>query len=104
MLISDFDGVIVDGMEEYWWSACRAAGQFIPAVADLPVEVPEAFRCLRPQVHHGWEMPLLAAAVAGHGEPLKADFDRHLPNGIVGSLCSSLFGEHSDQSIDRNHT
>ena len=34
--------------------------------------VPEAFRRLRPQVHHGWEMPLLAAVIAGYGQPVAA--------------------------------
>ena len=72
MLISDFDGVIVDGMEEYWWSASRAAKQLLPAAAQLPEAVPDAFRQLRPQVHHGWEMPLLAAVIAGYGQPLAA--------------------------------
>ena len=72
MLISDFDGVIVDGMEEYWWSARRAAAQLLPAGAQLPEAVPGAFRQLRPQVHHGWEMPLLAAVIAGYGQPLAA--------------------------------
>ena len=72
MLISDFDGVIVDGMEEYWWSARRAAAQLLPAGAQLPEAVPEAFRQLRPQVHHGWEMPLLAAVIAGYAQPLAA--------------------------------
>ena len=61
-LVFDFDGVIVDGMEEYWWSARHAAGMLWPALkADLPVAVPLAFRQLRPWVHHGWEMVLLAA-------------------------------------------
>ena len=72
MLISDFDGVIVDGMEEYWWSASRAAAKLLPATAQLPEAVPEAFRQLRPQVHHGWEMPLLAAVIAGYGQPVAA--------------------------------
>ena len=69
MLISDFDGVIVDGMEEYWWSARRAAAQLLPAGVPLPQEVPEAFRQLRPQVHHGWEMPPLAAVIARDRAP-----------------------------------
>ncbi|MFN7819100.1 MAG: HAD family hydrolase, partial [Cyanobacteriota bacterium] len=25
LLVFDFDGVLVDGMAEYWWSARRAA-------------------------------------------------------------------------------
>jgi phosphoglycolate phosphatase-like HAD superfamily hydrolase len=72
VLISDFDGVIVDGMAEYWWSARRAAAQLLPVGSQLPEAVPEAFQQLRPQVHHGWEMPLLAAVIAGYGQPLAA--------------------------------
>ena len=64
LLVFDFDGVIVDGMEEYWWSARQAAGSLWPALKlSLPVAVPTAFRQLRPWVHHGWEMVLLAAAL-----------------------------------------
>ena len=55
MLISDFDGVIVDGREEYWWSARRAAAELLPAGAQLPEAVPEAFRQLRPQVQRALE-------------------------------------------------
>ena len=62
LLIFDFDGVIVDGMAEYWWSAWHAAQLLDAAPPGLnPGAVPEGFRRLRPWVHHGWEMVLLAA-------------------------------------------
>ena len=64
LLIFDFDGVIVDGLVEYWDSARKACLQ-MPGVkkveSTLPIEVPEAFRILRPWVNDGWEMVLLAA-------------------------------------------
>ena len=60
LLVFDFDGVIVDGMEEYWWSARRAALSLCPK-AVLPESIPEGFRALRPWIHHGWEMVLIAA-------------------------------------------
>ncbi|MFM9071980.1 MAG: hypothetical protein ACKOOC_00990, partial [Cyanobium sp.] len=67
LLVFDFDGVIVDGMEEYWWSARRAAlelarqgGSHGPALS-LPEERPPAFGLLRPLIHKGWEMVLVAA-------------------------------------------
>jgi phosphoglycolate phosphatase-like HAD superfamily hydrolase len=72
LLVFDFDGVLVDGMEEYWWSARRAA-LLLATEADpgglplcLPEEVPEAFRRLRPLIHKGWEMVLMAAEL---GQP-----------------------------------
>ena len=92
MLISDFDGVIVDGMEEYWWSARRAAAQLLPAGVPLPQAVPEAFRQLRPQVHHGWEMPLLAAVIAGHGQPLAA-FHMDYAAALAASLQQLAWSE-----------
>ena len=67
MLISDFDGVIIDGMDEYWWSARRCAIRLDPRLGSLPEAVPEPFRLLRPHVLGGWEMPLLAASIGGLG-------------------------------------
>jgi phosphoglycolate phosphatase-like HAD superfamily hydrolase len=65
LLVFDFDGVIVDGMAEYWWSAWHASRFLHATPAGLhPEHVPEVFRRLRPWVHHGWEMVLLAAEAA----------------------------------------
>jgi len=64
LLVFDFDGVIVDGICEYWWSSRRACLELLGRNANdpsLPEAVPEAFRQLRPWVHQGWEMVLLAA-------------------------------------------
>ena len=67
LLIFDFDGVLVDGMEEYWWSARRAAlelerqGRRTGPPLCLPDDIPYAFRQLRPLIHKGWEMVLMAA-------------------------------------------
>ena len=62
LLVFDFDGVIVDGMAEYWWSAWHACRCLNAAPTGLsPEQVPQLFRQLRPWVHHGWEMVVLAA-------------------------------------------
>ena len=62
LLVFDFDGLIVDGMAEYWWSAWMAAQRLDAEPQGLgPDAVPQGFRRLRPWVHHGWEMVLLAA-------------------------------------------
>ena len=70
LLIFDFDGVIVDGMEEYWWSARKACLDLLPTTkspsALLPQSVPNTFKKLRPWVHQGWEMVLLAAELSRH--------------------------------------
>ena len=63
LLVFDFDGVLMDGMPEYWWSARRAAQRLDPSLV-LPEQAPAAFAALRPHIHKGWEMVLLAAALA----------------------------------------
>ncbi|MCP9776024.1 HAD family hydrolase [Cyanobium sp. WAJ14-Wanaka] len=60
LLVFDFDGVLVDGMAEYWWSARRAAMALVPDLS-LPEQAPAGFAKLRPQIHKGWEMVLMAA-------------------------------------------
>jgi phosphoglycolate phosphatase-like HAD superfamily hydrolase len=59
LLVFDFDGVLVDGMAEYWWSACRAALALRPGQV-LTEQAPPGFTQLRPLIHKGWEMVLAA--------------------------------------------
>ncbi|MFN7898380.1 MAG: HAD family hydrolase [Synechococcaceae cyanobacterium] len=75
LLVFDFDGVLVDGMAEYWWSARRAALDLLPELA-LPEAAPAGFARLRPLIHKGWEMVLMAAELG------RADFD-------VAAACSA---------------
>ena len=63
LLVFDFDGVLVDGMREYWWSARQAVLELAPAV-QLPEQAPEGFALLRPLIHKGWEMVLMAAELS----------------------------------------
>ena len=77
LLVFDFDGVLVDGMREYWWSARRAALGLAPSLS-LPEEPPAGFARLRPLIHHGWEMVLMAAELGradGNLAGLLADYD-----------------------------
>ena len=63
LLVFDFDGVLVDGMAEYWWSARRAALSLLPNLV-LPEVAPAGFGRLRPLIHKGWEMVLMAAELS----------------------------------------
>jgi phosphoglycolate phosphatase-like HAD superfamily hydrolase len=74
LLVFDFDGVLFDGMAEYWWSARRAALSLTPG-ATLPEAAPEGFLRLRPLIHKGWEMVLMAAELG------RSDF--HLAAALV---------------------
>jgi len=73
LLIFDFDGVIVDGIHEYWWSARKACLRLLGLKSDataLPEAIPDSFHQLRPWVHKGWEMVLLAAELVRPESPL----------------------------------
>jgi phosphoglycolate phosphatase-like HAD superfamily hydrolase len=50
-------------LPEYWWSARRAALDLAPQLA-LPETLPDAFVRLRPLIHKGWEMVLVAAELS----------------------------------------
>ncbi len=63
LLVCDFDGVLVNGMAEYWFSARRAALGLSPGLT-LPEEPPAGFLRLRPLIHKGWEMVLVAAELS----------------------------------------
>jgi phosphoglycolate phosphatase-like HAD superfamily hydrolase len=89
LLVFDFDGVLVDGMAEYWWSARRAAEALAAdrpgAALSLPAQAPAGFARLRPLIHKGWEMVLMAAEL---GRP---DFDlegtlTHYDRGLAEAL------------------
>ncbi len=65
LLVLDFDGVIVDGIKEYWSSSNQTCLNIFSAkekeIISFSSEIPGAFKTLRPWVHHGWEMVILAA-------------------------------------------
>ena len=80
LLVFDFDGVLVDGMAEYWWSARRAALALCPGQC-LPELAPPGFAQLRPLIHKGWEMVLAALELSRPDLDLPAflaDYDGHL--------------------------
>ena len=85
LLVFDFDGVLVDGMAEYWFSARLAALALVPGVV-LPLEAPPAFAQLRPLIHKGWEMVLMALEVGRSDldlHALLANYDAALPQALA---------------------
>jgi phosphoglycolate phosphatase-like HAD superfamily hydrolase len=64
LLALDFDGVICDGLKEYFQTAWRAHCQlWAPDVSEPPLGLAEAFYRLRPIVETGWEMPVVIHAL-----------------------------------------
>ena len=110
LLVFDFDGVLVDGMAEYWWSARRAvlalvagggAASVATALWQLPERAPAGFAQLRPLIHKGWEMVLMAAELGRPEIDLDAalaDYDTFLARALerwgwsTGQLQRALEG------------
>lgn len=60
----DFDGVICDGLIEYFQTAWRAYCQlYDPACKDPADDIAERFYRLRPVIETGWEMPIVIQAM-----------------------------------------
>lgn len=67
ILALDFDGVVCDGLIEYFQTAWRAYCQlFLEVEKEPPAGLAERFYPLRPVIETGWEMPLLLYALQ-HG-------------------------------------
>ncbi|MBC6475468.1 MAG: HAD family hydrolase [Hormoscilla sp. GM102CHS1] len=64
ILALDFDGVLCDGLQEYFLTTWRTYCQvWQPASQDPPDRIALVFYRLRPVIETGWEMPLLLRAI-----------------------------------------
>lgn len=64
ILALDFDGVLCDGLREYFETAWRTYYQiWSPASQEPPEDLAAIFYDLRPVIETGWEMPVLIAAL-----------------------------------------
>lgn len=64
ILALDFDGVVCDGLIEYFQTAWRAYCRLVPGVDAVPPPgLAEQFYRLRPVVESGWEMPVVLHAI-----------------------------------------
>ena len=64
LLALDFDGVLCDGMREYFETSRRTHARIWPGDPVPGEDRYAAFRALRPIIMTGWEMPLLLRALA----------------------------------------
>ena len=102
LLVFDFDGVIIDGMDEYWWSARQACSLLLSSHNCEGVwsqEAQEMFRRLRPFVQHGWEMVLLAAELVRDDSPLRLKGIEYCFNNYASCCLLGLqaWGWHPEQ-------
>jgi phosphoglycolate phosphatase-like HAD superfamily hydrolase len=64
ILALDFDGVICDGLIEYFEVAWKTYCQFWPSTSNIPPNgLAAKFYPLRPVIETGWEMPILIKAL-----------------------------------------
>ncbi len=75
LFLFDFDGVIVDGMDEYWHSSLIAFEKYLncPNVLidqNLYKQVSNTFIEMRPWVKYGWEMLIIVHQIIKREDPL----------------------------------
>jgi len=75
IFLFDFDGVIVDGMNEYWHSSLLACEKYlnspnIKVDQKLYKKVPNTFKEIRPWVKYGWEMIVIVHEIIKKENPL----------------------------------
>ncbi|HEY9734776.1 MAG TPA: HAD family hydrolase [Trichocoleus sp.] len=77
ILALDFDGVLCDGLLEYFQTAWKAYRQLFQAPEETPAaDLDKDFYALRPVIETGWEMPVLLHALrSGYsGEAISQDW------------------------------
>ena len=71
ILALDFDGVLCDGMREYFETTRRTYMKIWPTDTVPGEDLFPAFRTLRPVIMTGWEMPIMLRAIV-RGHPITA--------------------------------
>jgi hypothetical protein len=71
ILALDFDGVLCDGMREYFETTRRTYIKIWPTDSVPGEDLFPAFRTLRPVIMTGWEMPIMLRAIV-KGQPITA--------------------------------
>jgi len=104
LLLFDFDGVIVNGINEYWFSSKLACDKFLLNNSknlnlNKYIEIPKIFVEIRPWVKYGWEMVLITHEILKKHEPLNyLTKNSFLENYEVN--CSKLLLKYSWNSIE----
>ena len=75
LILFDFDGVIVDGMNEYWQSSLLACKYYLNSKdicsdIDINLKTPNVFISLRPWITYGWEMVIITHEIIKKKDPL----------------------------------
>jgi hypothetical protein len=85
ILALDFDGVLCDGMKEYFHSSWGVYCQLWSGQGMAPSRLFDRFTILRPAIEHGWEMPLLVWALMQDYDIQPESWSGLVPELLVGS-------------------
>jgi phosphoglycolate phosphatase-like HAD superfamily hydrolase len=97
VLALDFDGVLCDGMREYFEASRRAYARAWPSAPVPGDALFPVFARLRPVIMTGWEMPLLLRAIAGGSreEEIGASWER-----VRDRLVAAGAGLHEQEPVE----
>ena len=75
LILFDFDGVIVDGMDEYWHSSLLACKYYLKSKdicsdININLKTSNTFISLRPWIKYGWEMVIITHEIIKKNNPL----------------------------------
>ena len=111
ILASDFDGVICNGLSEYFYSTQLAYQKIWSPTISLLALQPK-FNLLRPVVETGWEMPLLLRAliegkdtqdILNDWQSIKQEMVKTLePEGITIARLTQLLDQVRQRQIEEN--
>ena len=104
LILFDFDGVIVDGIDEYWFSSKLACEKYLlrnsnNITNNHNIKVPKIFIEIRPWVKYGWEMVLMTHEILKPYEPLNSQTKNPFLENYEKN-CSKLLLEYSWKSFE----
>ena len=99
LFLFDFDGVIVDGMHEYWHTSLLACekylnSQHISVDQKFYKSVPNTFKEIRPWVKYGWEMILIVHEIIKKENPINNNNKDDFVNNYHQN-CQNLLKDNS---------
>ena len=99
LILFDFDGVIVDGMNEYWYSSLMVCKEYLnseilPRNFNIDMKVSDTFKELRPWVKYGWEMILIVHEIIKSEKPLNNENQKRFINKYHQN-CQKILEENS---------
>ena len=104
IILFDFDGVIVDGIDEYWHSSVLACKGYLlskelSSNQDYNLDVSEIFSYIRPWVKYGWEMVLITHEIIKNTNPLTNKNKKNFLKNYSNS-CQKILEKNSWESTN----